>query len=124
MAKSIRSKWKRKMRAVKRIRYGEKELERLKRTVENDNVKKELNVVMTDVSEVVTVTDVKSIKNKNQSQINQETETKEETINHNGIKHKYNVKTLKDQFGSYPVWMHQRKISKNKKARKGRPKRK
>lgn len=30
MAKSLRSKWKRKMRAAKRERYGEKELKRLK----------------------------------------------------------------------------------------------
>lgn len=30
MAKSIRSKWKRKMRAIKRERYGKKELEKLK----------------------------------------------------------------------------------------------
>lgn len=30
MAKSIRSKWRRKMRAIKRIRYGVKELDRLK----------------------------------------------------------------------------------------------
>jgi hypothetical protein len=33
MAKSLRSKHKRKMRAVKRIRYGEKELVKLKETV-------------------------------------------------------------------------------------------
>ncbi|XP_050537645.1 protein LLP homolog [Daktulosphaira vitifoliae] len=30
MAKSLRSKWRRKMRAIKRIRYGVKELDRLK----------------------------------------------------------------------------------------------
>lgn len=30
MAKSLRSKWKRKMRAAKRERYGKKELEKLK----------------------------------------------------------------------------------------------
>lgn len=33
MAKSLRSKHKRKMRAVKRIRYGQKELVKLKETV-------------------------------------------------------------------------------------------
>lgn len=36
MAKSIRSKWKRKMRAVKRERYGQKELEKLKTIVSKD----------------------------------------------------------------------------------------
>ncbi|KAG8268348.1 hypothetical protein J6590_027509 [Homalodisca vitripennis] len=31
MAKSLKSKWKRKMRAIKRERYGKKELDRLKK---------------------------------------------------------------------------------------------
>jgi len=35
MAKSIRSKWRRKMRAIKRIRYGAKELDRLKTMLVN-----------------------------------------------------------------------------------------
>lgn len=35
MAKSIRSKWRRKMRAIKRIRYGVKELDRLKNMLVN-----------------------------------------------------------------------------------------
>lgn len=33
MAKSLRSKWRRKCRAVKRVRYGEKELAMLKKTL-------------------------------------------------------------------------------------------
>ena len=37
MAKSLRSKRKRKMRAIKRERYGKKELEMLKQTVEGIN---------------------------------------------------------------------------------------
>ncbi|CAI6346055.1 unnamed protein product [Macrosiphum euphorbiae] len=35
MAKSLRSKWRRKMRAIKRIRYGVKELDRLKKMLVN-----------------------------------------------------------------------------------------
>ncbi|MCP6508340.1 hypothetical protein NL478_26605, partial [Klebsiella pneumoniae] len=35
MAKSLRSKWRRKMRAIKRIRYGAKELDRLKKMLVN-----------------------------------------------------------------------------------------
>ena len=35
MAKSLRSKWKRKMRAVKRIRYGEKEKARLEKMLKD-----------------------------------------------------------------------------------------
>ena len=34
MAKSLRSKWKRKMKAVKRVRYGEKEAKMLNKIVE------------------------------------------------------------------------------------------
>jgi len=39
MAKSLRSKRKRKMRAVKRIRYGEKEMARLQNMIEKSNNK-------------------------------------------------------------------------------------
>jgi len=53
MAKSLRSKWKRKCRAVKRERYAVKELARLKKTLEIDgNTPKE--VEMTDISEIAT----------------------------------------------------------------------
>lgn len=54
MAKSIRSKWKRKCRAIKRERYAEKELTRLKKTlgIENDNAPKDVD--MTDISEIAT----------------------------------------------------------------------
>lgn len=123
MAKSLRSKWKRKMRAVKRERYGQKELERLKKTVGEDGVKKEIDVVMTDISEVVTVTDAKNITNKSKPKKDVIEIKDEEKMDDDKIVHKYSSKTMKDQFGSYPVWMNQRKISKHKKARKGRPKR-
>jgi hypothetical protein len=43
MAKSLRSKRKRKMRAIKRERYGKKELEMLKETVEGINTKEAFN---------------------------------------------------------------------------------
>lgn len=39
MAKSLRSKRKRKMRAIKRIRYGEKEMARLQNMIEKSNSK-------------------------------------------------------------------------------------
>lgn len=37
MAKSLRSKRKRKMRAIKRVRYGEKELKKLKEILQQPN---------------------------------------------------------------------------------------
>lgn len=53
MAKSLRSKWRRKCRAVKRIRYGEKELARLKKTLGIDeNGSNE--VEMKDIEEIAT----------------------------------------------------------------------
>lgn len=53
MAKSLRSKWKRKCRAVKRERYAAKELERLKKTLGVDgNASKD--VEMTNISEIAT----------------------------------------------------------------------
>ena len=43
-----------------------------------------------------------------------------------GVKQKYNPKTLKDEHGQYPVWMNQRAVKKqrglNKKGKKGKRK--
>ncbi len=48
MAKSLRSKWKRKMKAVKRVRYGEKESARLDKMIkdykEDQQAKKEQGI--------------------------------------------------------------------------------
>lgn len=53
MAKSLRSKWKRKCRAIKRERYAVKELDRLKKTLGiDDNVSKD--VEMTEITEIAT----------------------------------------------------------------------
>lgn len=123
MAKSLRSKWKRKMRAVKRVRYGQKELDRLKKTVGQEGIKKEIDEIITDASDIVTVTDQKAISTTSATNSKiQSTETTSEKMDDDTVPHKYNTKTMKDQYGSYPVWVHQRKISKKKKARKGRPK--
>ena len=42
MAKSLRSKWKRKMRAIKRTRYGEKENAVLEKMIKNTEERKKL----------------------------------------------------------------------------------
>lgn len=53
MAKSLRSKWRRKCRAVKRERYGAKELERLKKTLGiSENASGDAE--MADISEIAT----------------------------------------------------------------------
>ncbi|CAH1391095.1 unnamed protein product [Nezara viridula] len=55
MAKSLRSKWKRKMRAIKRERYGKKELEKLKMIVNNSLDKDSGDVNMSSLTDVVQV---------------------------------------------------------------------
>ena len=42
MAKSLRSKWKRKMRSVKRVRYGEKENKVLEKMIKNTEERKKM----------------------------------------------------------------------------------
>lgn len=53
MAKSLRSKWKRKCRAVKRERYAAKELDRLKKTLGIDESATK-DVEMTNLEEIAT----------------------------------------------------------------------
>lgn len=53
MAKSLRSKWRRKCRAIKRVRYGAKELERLKKTLGIDENGAQ-DVEMSEISKIAT----------------------------------------------------------------------
>lgn len=51
MAKSLRSKWKRKMRAIKRERYSKKELTRLKKVL---GIDKNGDIEMNNVENIAT----------------------------------------------------------------------
>lgn len=117
MAKSIRSKWRRKMRAVKRERYGKKELERLKKTVAvtTDAAASASTTEMIDVSDVAKVVTKEEILAKKQKveETNDEVEMEVEVG-----KRRFNSKTLRDQNGTYPIWVHPRKIRKHKKEKK------
>ncbi|XP_014215324.1 protein LLP homolog [Copidosoma floridanum] len=114
MAKSLRSKWRRKCRAVKRVRYGEKELARLKKTLGIDeNASKD--VEMSDIQEIATVTNAQAIKeNKNKKVVQGNMEDEEMD---DGTAKVYSKKTMKDQYGNYPVWINRRKLMKHKKGR-------
>jgi len=90
MAKSLRSKWKRKMRAIKSVRYGVKEKVMLDKMVEQTLAREEV--------EVKTVKDIKE-------DAVMETETKSE----------FNPKTMLNKDGNYPKWMNKNKIKKIKK---------
>ncbi|CAH0404061.1 unnamed protein product [Chilo suppressalis] len=124
MAKSLRSRWKRKCRAVKRERYAVKELARLKKML---GIKEEDKVTETEVmeSDQVIFLDAGQInkdkKNKKAKKVSEDDDEdvemssddeKIEIDGDNGKKRIFSTKTLKDQNGQYPVWLHKRKISK------------
>ncbi|XP_037245429.1 protein LLP homolog isoform X2 [Falco rusticolus] len=105
MAKSLRSKWKRKMRAEKRKKNAPRELERLKKILGTN-----ADVVMEEVKEVATVLSPKKA-------LEQGDDCKMD------IDNKRNKKTLLDQHGQYPIWMNSRQRKKLKAQRlKGKKK--
>ncbi|NXN22678.1 LLPH protein, partial [Nycticryphes semicollaris] len=105
MAKSLRSKWRRKMRAEKRKKNAPKELERLKKILGTN-----ADVVMAEVKEVATVVSPKTV-------LEQADDGKMD------IDNKRNKKTLLDQHGQYPIWMNSRQRKKLKAQRvKGKKK--
>uniref|UniRef100_A0A147BHN7 Protein LLP homolog n=2 Tax=Ixodes ricinus TaxID=34613 RepID=A0A147BHN7_IXORI len=121
MAKSLRSKWKRKMRAKKRERYSVKELARLKTMLEAATKGD------ADMSEVCEMVDAKKVAER-ASQETTEPESDEEgaaaTMDVDAPKkRKYRRKTMTDEHGTHPEWMNQRAIRKfkaNRQNRKGR----
>ncbi|XP_006130257.2 protein LLP homolog [Pelodiscus sinensis] len=107
MAKSLRSKWKRKMRAEKRQTNAPKELSRLKSIL-----KANADVVMAEVKEIATVVTPESAPDQG-DEVKMETQVKR------------NKKNLLDQNGQYPVWMNPRQRKKLKAKRvkgKNKPK--
>ena len=105
MAKSLRSKWKRKMRAVKRENYGEREHKKLVKMVEAaEELKKN------DGQDSVMVEDKIDIENTDKNGDSEQMDT--------SAKLKYSKKSLKDEHGNYPVWMSMRKIQNQKKKNK------
>ncbi|KAK9873613.1 hypothetical protein WA026_023292 [Henosepilachna vigintioctopunctata] len=116
MAKSLRSKWRRKCRAVKRVRYGKKELERLKSILPCEGV-----TAKTEKSEETTISDIANLKTIE--------EITEQRSDNNGsmeidstvdMPPKFNAKTLRDKNGAYPVWLHPRKYPKKGKKQKNK----
>ncbi|VFV23526.1 Hypothetical predicted protein [Lynx pardinus] len=99
MAKSLRSKWKRKMRAEKRKKNAPKELSRLKSILKIDS-----DVLMKDVQEIATVVvPTKHCPEKTECVVQDE---KDDMKMETDIKR--NKKSLLDQHGQYPIWMNQR----------------
>ncbi|TNN63173.1 Protein LLP [Liparis tanakae] len=104
MAKSLRSKWKRKMRAEKRKIVGPKELIRLKQALSMGKTGK---AVMADMEEIATVVTADQIK-------------EDVADGKMDLDSKRNKKTLLDENGQYPGWMNQRQAKKMKDKRVGK----
>ncbi|XP_054160130.1 protein LLP homolog [Oppia nitens] len=115
MAKSLRSKWKRKMRSVKRVKYGEKELKKLLSIVE---ISKQKEIARESAKDV----EMKPIGSNKQTA--EETESEPMTTNILEREASRSKKTLRDQFGQYPQWMNKREIKKRQKSGKLRLKNK
>ena len=98
MAKSLRSKWKRKMRAEKRKKNAPRELNRLKSILRVDG-----DALMKDIEEIATVVVPKQCQEKMQRAVEGE---KDDMKMETEIKR--NRKTLLDEHGQYPIWMNQR----------------
>ncbi|XP_048002690.1 protein LLP homolog [Leguminivora glycinivorella] len=125
MAKSLRSRWKRKCRAIKRERYAVKELSRLKKMlgIKEEEKVKESEVMESDQVIFLDAGEMKNKKNKKKTKVSEpepdpedvemsSDDEKIEVEGEDGKKRVFNSKTLKDQNGQYPVWLHKRKIAK------------
>ncbi|XP_056311546.1 protein LLP homolog [Danio aesculapii] len=114
MAKSLRSKWRRKMRAEKRKKVAPKELARLKSAL-GQGEKGEIS--MKDVAEIATVVPPEKVKQKSADVDMQEEEADGGKMD---LDTKRNKKTMLDEHGRYPVWMNQRQAKKLKAKRVGK----
>ncbi|XP_023947407.2 protein LLP homolog [Bicyclus anynana] len=125
MAKSMRSRWKRKCRAVKRERYAVKELARLKKMlgvkeekVTESEVMESDQVIFLDAGEIGKKKKKKKVEEPKPTPEEEEDvqmssdDEKIEVDGEDGKKRIFSSKTLKDQNGQYPVWLHKRKIKK------------
>jgi len=141
MAKSLRSKWKRKMKAVKRERYGEKELKRLNDMLakageleteiktedegdhEMSNTEKDDSVsFLKTTPRKIAVSTRRSRRDKETKIISATTTTSDEEgleeMSVDPIERIFNKRTMRDQFGNYPDWMNKRKMRTQKKKNK------
>ncbi|KDR20656.1 protein LLP homolog [Zootermopsis nevadensis] len=111
MAKSLRSKWKRKMRAIKRERYGKKELALLKKVL---GIDENGDTEMKDIDNIATVIDAKSIQEKRKDVPEEKSieEAGKVLMEIDQVKPKYNKKTLRDECGNYPEWLSRREVKK------------
>ncbi|XP_014853980.1 PREDICTED: protein LLP homolog isoform X1 [Poecilia mexicana] len=111
MAKSLRSKWKRKMRAEKRKKNAPKELARLKQALSLD---KKGGADMADLQDVATVIPADKITKQSDVEMSEQQQQEEEDDGKMEMDAKRSKATLLDEHGQYPVWMSQRQAKKMK----------
>jgi len=107
MAKSMRSKWKRKMRAVKRTKNSVRELVKLKHLADLDKA----GQADFSMGDLVTMSDGSKFKDVKQSKNVDDAAPVEGEME---IDSKFNRKTLRDENGQYPSWMNQKQMQKRK----------
>ncbi|CAK8688080.1 unnamed protein product [Clavelina lepadiformis] len=110
MAKSLRSKWKRKMRAVKREKNDKRVLSKLKETL------KESKVVMTEDMCKFAQQDI-LIQQRKDKEIEQNVEMQDSEATME-LDKKRNRKTLLDDHGQYPSWVNARQAKRLRAQRK------
>ncbi|KAK1166753.1 hypothetical protein AOXY_G11343 [Acipenser oxyrinchus oxyrinchus] len=118
MAKSLRSKWKRKMRAEKRKKNAPKELARLKTALALDG---KGDISMEDVKEIATIVPAAKLKEK---ATDAAMEGEDGGASQMDTDSKRSKKTQLDEHGQYPMWMNprQRKRLKQKRGNHGKAK--
>jgi len=114
MAKSLRSKWKRKMRSVKRVRYGEKENKVLEKMIKNTEERKKMLDSVTETCKMLRC-NIGNCTLKHGPQplgdASLDPITTEDCNMDCSQKPKtYSSKTKRDEHGTYPAWMSKRKI--------------
>lgn len=129
MAKSLRSRWKRKCRAIKRERYAVKELARLKKMlgvkeedkpaeITTEEVMESDQVIFLDAGAIGKKKDkknkkkVEEVPKEAEEDVEMSSDDEKIEVDDDGKKRIFSSKTLKDQNGQYPVWLHKRKIAK------------
>ncbi|GFN77424.1 protein llp [Plakobranchus ocellatus] len=101
MAKSLRSKHRRKMRNIKRQHFAKRELDTLKKIAAKD---------AEDLKEIQDVVTMRSA-----DEVKAEAKKKAEAMEVDKQGKVYNKKTKQDEHGHYPQWMNQRAVKKHKK---------
>merc|ERR1712141_365894 len=114
MARSLRSKWKRKMRAVKRVRYGEKENKVLDKMIKNTEDRKKILETVTESCKMLRC-NIGNCTLKHGPQPLGEPSldvvtTGDDKMDTTGPMKKFSTITKRDERGTYPAWMSKRKI--------------